>query len=519
MSRTTLDVVSVTGSRCEVSADSPSAAATEVSASSTGTAAASSAPNATTRITSVTGRLSTSARWKSSPYVFCSAFSIVPPPTSSTRRSGWAAWTAAVASTSGCTRSAASCGSPVISARTSTAVPPGDVTGADDAGHLGPATQPPAGLGRRRGRRGPVQRPGPGRDQDVLHRRVGEVGVGQHPLGPAPLADRLLRVGLRGGAGHAADRDADHDERHPAQHRPPAVLRTPSRDPYHPARAPVRHCFVLPPRHLRGRRSSLSAPGPGVRTATTRLRGGVVHTPIGRLPGSAKSARVPTVEAVRTSREEGDEVTVERGATARELVERSTPDRLPAPTPAAAPVRVDARRRPGAAAVEDRRVADDGQHPHRALDRVAVVRDPRLAAAGRAGAHAGVPGRPAAARVRVAGLALVRRPGPRPLPAGARRRHPLPAPGREARRQRRRPVPHAAADPGPVARGRLRAAPVPPLGRGGGARRRRLAAAARRADAADLQLVAAARRRQPRACSPCAAGGRSRWSSWSACCC
>ncbi len=131
MSRTTLDVVSVTGSRCEVSADSPSAAATEVSASSTGTAAASRAPNATTRITSVTGRLSTSAWRKSSPYVFCSAFSIVAPPTCSTRRSGWAAWTAAVASTSGCTRSAASCGSPVISARTSTAVPPGDGIGWD----------------------------------------------------------------------------------------------------------------------------------------------------------------------------------------------------------------------------------------------------------------------------------------------------------------------------------------------------------------------------------------------------
>ena len=132
-----------------------------------------------------------------------------------------------------------------------------------DAGHLGPATQPPAGLARRRGRRSLVQRPGSGRDQDVLHRRVGEVGVGQHPLGPAPLADRLLRIGLRGGAGHAADRDADHDERHPAQHRPPAVLRTPSRDPYHPARAPVRHCFVLPPRHLRGRPRACPRRGPG----------------------------------------------------------------------------------------------------------------------------------------------------------------------------------------------------------------------------------------------------------------
>ena len=254
MSRTTLEVVSVTGSRCEVSADSPSAAATEVSASSTGTAAASSAPNATTRMTSVTGRLSISAWWKSSPYVFCSALSIVAPPTCSTRRSGWAAWTAAVAATSGCTRPSASCASPVISARTSTAVPPGEVTGPDTPATSGrPRNRRPA-VARGGGRRCPVQRPGPGGDQHVLHRRVGEVGVGQHLLGPTPLADRLLRVGLRGGAGHAADRDADHDERHPSQHRTPAVLRAPARDPYHPARAPVRHCFVLPRRHLRGPR-------------------------------------------------------------------------------------------------------------------------------------------------------------------------------------------------------------------------------------------------------------------------
>ena len=123
--------MSVTGSRCEASADSPIAAATEVSASSTGTAAASSAPKVTIRMTSVTGRLSSSACSKSSSYVSVSAFSMVAPPTCSTRRSGYADCTAAVASTSGCTLPSAVSASPVISTRTSTAPPFGAGTGGE----------------------------------------------------------------------------------------------------------------------------------------------------------------------------------------------------------------------------------------------------------------------------------------------------------------------------------------------------------------------------------------------------
>ena len=95
------------GTRWEARVDSPIAAATEESASSTGTPAAISAPNATIRMARVTGRLSSSARLKSLPRVSSRALLIDGPPTCSTRSCGWAAWTPAVASRSGCTRSAA----------------------------------------------------------------------------------------------------------------------------------------------------------------------------------------------------------------------------------------------------------------------------------------------------------------------------------------------------------------------------------------------------------------------------
>ena len=129
ISRTTLLVVSVAGTRCEASVDSPMAAITDETASSTGTPAAISAPNATMRIASVTGRLRISARWKSSPRVSSSALLIDWPPTCSTRRSGWAACTAAVASSSGPTRSLAVSASPDIVTGTSSAVPSCDGTG------------------------------------------------------------------------------------------------------------------------------------------------------------------------------------------------------------------------------------------------------------------------------------------------------------------------------------------------------------------------------------------------------
>jgi hypothetical protein len=67
---------------------SPIAAATADSASSTGTVAASNAPKVSSRISSVTGRLNSSARLKSSPNVSLSALSIDPLPTSSTRSDG-----------------------------------------------------------------------------------------------------------------------------------------------------------------------------------------------------------------------------------------------------------------------------------------------------------------------------------------------------------------------------------------------------------------------------------------------
>jgi hypothetical protein len=65
ISRITLDIESLTGIRCDTSADRPIAAATDDSASSTGTPAASSAPNARTRIASEIGTESFSARSKS----------------------------------------------------------------------------------------------------------------------------------------------------------------------------------------------------------------------------------------------------------------------------------------------------------------------------------------------------------------------------------------------------------------------------------------------------------------------
>ena len=65
MSRMTLLSVSVTGITCDTSALRPMAAATADSASTSGTPAAISAPKVSSRIPSVMGRLSFSAREKS----------------------------------------------------------------------------------------------------------------------------------------------------------------------------------------------------------------------------------------------------------------------------------------------------------------------------------------------------------------------------------------------------------------------------------------------------------------------
>jgi hypothetical protein len=69
MSRITLPIDSFAGIRWEASADSPIAEPTADIASSSGTPAAISAPKATSRITRVSGRLISSARWKSLPIV------------------------------------------------------------------------------------------------------------------------------------------------------------------------------------------------------------------------------------------------------------------------------------------------------------------------------------------------------------------------------------------------------------------------------------------------------------------
>ena len=125
----TLLSASCAGTRWEVRADSPIADATADRARSTGTPAAISAPKATSRITSVTGRLNTSARWKSLPTVAASPLWMDASPTSSMRSAGWSCCTAAVVSSSGCTRSADVSGSPAIVTDTMSVVPSGDGTG------------------------------------------------------------------------------------------------------------------------------------------------------------------------------------------------------------------------------------------------------------------------------------------------------------------------------------------------------------------------------------------------------
>ena len=125
--------------RCDAKVDRPIAAPTDDMASRIGTPAAISAPNAMSRMSSVTGRLSNSALWKSLPSVSSSALPIDWPPTSSTRSAGWSLCTDAVASSSGCTRASAVSGSPDIVTGTSSAVPSRFDTGSPTAATSGRA--------------------------------------------------------------------------------------------------------------------------------------------------------------------------------------------------------------------------------------------------------------------------------------------------------------------------------------------------------------------------------------------
>ena len=125
----TLLSASWAGMRYDVSDDSPIAEATADRASRRGTPAAMSAPKATSRIASVTGRLKSSARWKSLPTVSLSPLLMEALPTSSTRRAGWSRCTAAVVSSNGCTRSSAVFGSPAMLTDSISMLPSGDGIG------------------------------------------------------------------------------------------------------------------------------------------------------------------------------------------------------------------------------------------------------------------------------------------------------------------------------------------------------------------------------------------------------
>ena len=102
-----------------VKASTPPAAMNAVNASPTGITAATTAPKTASRISSVNGIDSSSARWKSLPSVSLSALSALASPASSTRSDGFCCCTLATASSTGCTRSPAVSASPFMSNVTS----------------------------------------------------------------------------------------------------------------------------------------------------------------------------------------------------------------------------------------------------------------------------------------------------------------------------------------------------------------------------------------------------------------
>ena len=100
---------------------------TAVSARSSGRPAATSAPNATSRMSSVIGSDSVSARLKSSSKAFDSALSADAPPNCSMRSSGCARCAAAVAASDGSTRSATCSSLPGILNVTTAERPSGEI--------------------------------------------------------------------------------------------------------------------------------------------------------------------------------------------------------------------------------------------------------------------------------------------------------------------------------------------------------------------------------------------------------
>ena len=192
-------------------------------------AAAISAPNATSRIASVTGRLNISARLKSSPRVSSSALSIDSPPTCSTRTPGCSCWTLAVASSSGWTRLSsvavlqrdADDQRVLLRRRGSAGRPPRPHRGRASA-----QSPPPATWWPRPGRALPTcgvistfstSWSGKLPDLTMLSARV------TSPMSPS-LVDSLVPV-------TAAERETRHDDGHPQRDRPPRMGGTPSCDP------------------------------------------------------------------------------------------------------------------------------------------------------------------------------------------------------------------------------------------------------------------------------------------------
>src|SRR5438270_82928 len=109
--------------------ETPTDASTAEKASSTGTPAATNAPKASNRMRNVIGSDIFSAREKSFPMVALSAWFALAPPSSSTTKPGCACWTAATASSTGCTRLSAVVPSPRRSNWTSSERPSLERTG------------------------------------------------------------------------------------------------------------------------------------------------------------------------------------------------------------------------------------------------------------------------------------------------------------------------------------------------------------------------------------------------------
>ncbi len=208
ISRIMLEVVPESGTKCEASAASPVAEPTADSASSTGTPAATIAPNATSRMSRVTGRLKSAAAPRSWPTWSLTALFSDAPPTCSTRSAGKSFWTVAVALSRAPTRSEAVSGSPLIVTSTISALPFLASTGAS-------TWRPPAASRIRAVTAAAAGRAAAGSScpARAVIRTSSVAGSDRwascgHVCGPAGLAGGAVEIGHRLQAGGLADRDA-----------------------------------------------------------------------------------------------------------------------------------------------------------------------------------------------------------------------------------------------------------------------------------------------------------------------